>query len=164
VGGWPGAPDYSGLPPALTRRLAATDPLWPFRTSNQFYTTTCEGEYLSKPNLTVEDLDPDPDVVQLGPGLDTLYTTPNGLPIMTYYHGRDNAPFVFSGFPLWFFSRAQAIQLGDWVLQSLWHLPRDPLWRGIRAAPAPPPASAAPPARAPSEPAAAGPSARAPGS
>src|SRR5947208_15382264 len=38
---WPGAPDYSGLPPALTRRLAATDPLWPFRSSTQFYTTTC---------------------------------------------------------------------------------------------------------------------------
>jgi hypothetical protein len=155
VAGWPGAPDYSGLPPALTRRTAATDPLWPFRTSTQFYTTTCEGEYLSKPNLTVEDLNPDPDAVLFGPGLDTLYTTTSGLPLMTLYRGRENAPFVFSGFPLWFFSRAQAIQLGDWVLQNVWHLPRDPLWRGLRAAPA----SSAPPVRASGP----GPSARAPG-
>jgi hypothetical protein len=79
---------------------------------------------------------------------------------MTLYHGLENAPFVFSGFPLWYFSRAQAIQLGDWVLHDLWHLPREPLWRGIRAAPAPPPASSAAPAGASGS----GSSARAPGS
>lgn len=144
VGGWPGAPDYSGLPPLLSRRAAATDPLWPFRNALQFYSTTCEAEYLSKPNPTSEDLDPDPDVVRLGPGLDTLYATTGGLPLMTLYHGQENAPFVFSGFPLWFFSRPQAMRLGDWVLQDLWHLPRDPLWRGLGAAPAPRPAASAP--------------------
>jgi hypothetical protein len=146
IGGRPGAPDYSGLPPVLTRRAPATDPLWPLRNSTQFYAFSCEGEYLSKPNLTSEDLDPDPDVVSLGPGLDTLYVSGNGLPIMTLYRGRENAPFVFSGFPLWFFSRTQAMALGDWVLQSLWHLPREPLWRGFNAAAGPAPrVSAAPP-------------------
>ena len=159
VGGWPGAPDYSGLPPLLPRRTAATDPLWPLRNSTQFYTTSCEGEYLSKPNPIIEDLDPNPDVEFLGPALDTLYTTSSGLPLMTLYHGHDNAPFVFSGFPLWFFSRTQAMRLGDWVLQSLWQLPRDPLWRGFGSAAAPAPPALAPPTKA----SGAGPSARVPG-
>jgi hypothetical protein len=71
---------------------------------------------------------------------------------MTLYHGHDNAPFVFSGFPLWFYSRTQAMALGDWVLQSLWGLPRDPVWRGYnapaRAAPAAPAGISARPASA----------------
>ncbi len=140
LGGWPGAPDYSALPSALRSRSQATDPIWPLRSPNKFYLLDYYAEYLSKPNLTLEDLDPDLEVTRLGPSLDTLYNVlggpGSGLPVMTLYHGSENAPFVFSGFPLWFFRRPQAVQLADWVLQQLWHLPRDPVGRGVEAAPA----------------------------
>ena len=135
LGGWPGAPDYSSLPSALLPRSFATDPLWPLRSSNAFYRSDYYAEYLSKPNKTSEDLDPDPDVTLPGPPLDTLYLVVgnrgDGMPVMTYYHGVENQPFLFSGFPLWHFRRPQAIQLADWVLQTLWHLPRDPVSRGV---------------------------------
>jgi hypothetical protein len=137
TGGWPGAPDYSALPVALTRKTQATDPIWPLRTSTKFYLTQTQGEFLSKPNSVLEDADPDVDVFRMVPALDTLYTNTAGQPLMTLSHASGSAPFVFSGFPIWFFQRGQAIQLGDWVLQSLWHLPRDPVWRGPGTAAAP---------------------------
>ena len=133
LGGWAGAPDYSALPSVLEARSGATDPQPPIRSAFAFYLSDYLAEYLSKPNLTVEDLDPDPDLNRPGPALDTLFNVSggigSGLPVMTYYHGSENGPFVFSGFPLWFFRRPQAIQLADWVLQSVWHLPRDPVAR-----------------------------------
>ncbi|MEY4375340.1 MAG: hypothetical protein RL760_1507, partial [Candidatus Eisenbacteria bacterium] len=46
-----------------------------------------------------------------------------------YYHGREGPPFVFSGFPIWYFQRAQAISLLDFVLQRIWGLSRRPVTR-----------------------------------
>ncbi|HEY6867049.1 MAG TPA: hypothetical protein VI792_07325 [Candidatus Eisenbacteria bacterium] len=165
-GGWTGAPDYSTLPPALTPRTPTADPVWPFRRPTTFYYSQAEGEYLAKPNSIVEDVSTDPSVSLEQSTLDTLYTTTSGQPLMTLYHGRDNAPFVFSGFPLWYFSRPQAIQLADWVLQNLWHLTRDPVTRGPQALAGPAPPVPAAPARMAPRPArisASPPSARAPG-
>ncbi len=157
-GGWPGAPDYSSLPGALQSKSFATDPIWPVRANSAFYRSDYQVEYITKPNKIVEDLDVNPDSVRLGSVLDTLYVaaggTPTGMPVMTYYHGSADPPFLFSGFPLWFFRRYQAIQVGDWVLQNLWGMPREPLPRGdgysIRPAlpdaarPAPPPRRTSP--------------------
>jgi hypothetical protein len=49
--------------------------------------------------------------------------------MMTIYHGTDSPPVVFSGFPVWYFTRPQAIQLTDWVLQTMWGLTRKPVAR-----------------------------------
>ena len=46
-------------------------------------------------------------------------------PVMTYYHGRECEPFVFSGFNFWYWKRQQCIDLVDWVLQDVWGIPRD---------------------------------------
>jgi hypothetical protein len=43
---------------------------------------------------------------------------------MTYYHGRDNAPFIVTGFNLWNFRRSQCVGLVDFVLQQLWGMTR----------------------------------------
>jgi len=133
---WPGMPDYGTLPPLLQNKTVATDPLPPLRFRTQFYKGYYEAEYLSKDNVIEEDADPDPYVITYASMLDTLYVTlggpGTGLPIMTYYHGNENAPLLFSGFPLWYFRRAQAQALGDWVFQSLWGLQREP---GPRSAP-----------------------------
>jgi len=133
-GGWPGAPDYSSLPGTLQSKSFASDPIWPARSPIAFYRSDYQSEYITKPNNIIEDVEIDPDSVRLAPVLDTLYTVAagggTGMPIMTYYHGSADPPFLFSGFPLWFFRRSQAIQLGDWVLQSLWRMPREPLPRG----------------------------------
>ena len=132
LGGWPGAPDYSRLPATLDEKSPLTDPLPPLRTGG-FYLTQYAAEHLSKFNAVLET---DPAV----PGspavsvLDTLYETAggdagSGWPVMTIYHGHDSAPVVFSGFPPWYFQRAQGIQLVDFVLQDLWRLSRRPIPR-----------------------------------
>jgi hypothetical protein len=48
---------------------------------------------------------------------------------MTYYRGLECGPVMFSGFPIWYFQRAQAIQLVDFVLQQVWGLTRQPVPR-----------------------------------
>jgi hypothetical protein len=145
VGGWAGAPDYSLLPARMEAKTAATDPLsqWPGRTTTQFFATQFEVEYLGNPSLgapneIIEDYDPDPINEDLRSTLDTLYevggavfplpdvNNPYPTAIMTFYHGLDNTPLIFSGFNIWNFRRAQCIELADWVLQRVWHLDRDP--------------------------------------
>jgi len=141
VGGWPGAPDYTLLPPLLQGRTRTSDPLPPFRAPNAFYKGQYEAEYITQPNSIVEDYDPDPEREDLRSTLDTLYTaaggTGSGRPVMTYYHGLENAPFLFSGFPIWYFRRVQAQALADWVLGTLWGMPKSapgpvPMWRAAR--------------------------------
>jgi hypothetical protein len=44
---------------------------------------------------------------------------------MFYYHGRDNAPFVFTGFDIWSWSRADCQSLVDFVLSDIWGLARN---------------------------------------
>lgn len=135
---WPGRPDYSVLPQLLTEKTAATDVITtyaPGRTNlGDYYQTTFTAEVLSKANTIVQDTDPDPNVEFFSPMLDTLYSTNGGAvgsgkPAMTLYHGDENAPFVFSGYPLWYFQRAQSISVLDFVLQSIWGLPRRPVQR-----------------------------------
>lgn len=132
VGGWPGAPDYSSLPPLLQEKTPATDPLPPYRVAGEFYSSSYSAEFLSKPNEILEGqgLPADP----LHSVLDTLYVTQGGFagsgyPVMTLYHGTANPPFVFSGFPLWYFQRAQAIAVADFVLQNVFGVPRRPVPR-----------------------------------
>jgi hypothetical protein len=70
------------------------------------------------------------------PVLDTLYEvrgaslpSPEDNPhnvVMTYYHGHDSTPFVFTGFSLWAFRRPQIEALADFVLQRMWGLARTP--------------------------------------
>jgi hypothetical protein len=61
------------------------------------------------------------------PVLDTLYYAQAGASrsenvVMTYYHGHDSKPFIFSGFDLWGYKKAQLQRLVDFVLQRLWGL------------------------------------------
>jgi len=135
VGGWAGAPDYSLLPPELDEKSEATDPMAPNRTNqSDFYRVNYIAEYLDKPNAILE-LDPaDPTSQRQLSVVDTLYETlggsaGSGWPVMTLYHGADSPVMVCSGFPVWYFQRPQAIELTDWVLQSLWGLSRKPVAR-----------------------------------
>ena len=59
--------------------------------------------------------------------LDTLYWAGEfpGEPVMTLLHAPDQGRVVYSGFPVWFFHRDQAIQLSDFVLQRVFGLARD---------------------------------------
>jgi len=134
---WPGAPDYSTLPALLSEKTVATDPMAtyaPNRTINaDYYQTVFTGEAMTKANTIVQDVDPGTGE-DLQPMLDTLYTTNGGAvgsgrPLMTLYHGGEHAPVVFSGFPLWFYRRAQAIPVADFVLHEFWGLPRRPVPR-----------------------------------
>ncbi len=112
-------PAFAGspLPAELREKTVATDPLPPLRRyASQFYLTSYPGETLNLPNVVAD--------------LDTLYFATGGdmqgavLPVMTLYHGPDSGPCIFSGFPLWYFQRGQAIQVADHVLQRIWGLPR----------------------------------------
>ncbi len=127
----PAPPDYSLLPATLRTRTPATDPVPPLRRDDLFvYPGRYPAEYISRPNFIREDYDDHSDTVAEYSTLDTLYLTLGSpalfySPCMTYYHGRENAPIVFSGFSPWVWQRDQCIQLVDWVLQSVWGLPRD---------------------------------------
>lgn len=132
----PAPPDYGPLPAILSPKSAATDPPPPYR---NFDANWLRDYYMAEfipvqPGVVSyarEDYDDDPEVEREFSVLDTLYLT-QGLvalqnsPVMTYYHGRENQPFVFSGFNFWYWRRTQCIQLVDWVLQNVWGLTRDP--------------------------------------
>jgi hypothetical protein len=133
VGGWPGSPDYSKLPPELVEKSPDTDPLPPLRTSN-FYLGQCAAEHLALPNLVTEEDITDPSGETRRSVLDTLYVTNGGeagfgWPVMTLSHQTGRGPLVFSGFPPWYFRRSQGIQLVDFVLQDVWGMQRKPVPR-----------------------------------
>ncbi len=151
-GGWSGqgttgtlaAPDYSRLPAALRLRDSASDPLPPTRLASQaalYYPSAIAVEYVAAPNLIVEDTDPDPEVVHVESTLDTLLEASGSAlltspaPVMTYYHGRDNAACLFSGFDLWSWTRSDAQALVDFVLRDVWGLaPAGPRAAAARSA------------------------------
>lgn len=140
VGGWSGhgpggdlsAPDYARLPATLRFRTPATDPIPPTRLASQgslFHVSSATNEVVSLANSILEpERDPPPaPVVSM---LDTLYELSSPMlpvspaPLMSYYHGRENSPFVFSGFDLWTWSRADCQALVDFVLGDLWGMTR----------------------------------------
>lgn len=135
----PGQPDYSTLPTQLRRRTPATDPLPPTRaasSSSSFYVNRIDLAYLSQANSVLEDVDPDPSVVNEQSVLDTLYALdapagnlhPSGdtfpRPVMTYYRGSTGPAAILTGFGLWDVARPDAQALADFVLQDLWGLSR----------------------------------------
>jgi hypothetical protein len=130
--------DPSTGAPSLTARTCPTDPPSPLRTCDSFYLLSVfTAEFmgtLTNPgtNAIVEDVNPDPDVVDEQSTLDTLYLVRGGLspadrPVMTYYHGFQSPQMVFSGFPLWFFQRTQARNLSQFVLTDIFQLARSPV-------------------------------------
>ena len=131
-------PDYSLLPSPLTQKTQASDP-YPTYAPNRtvlgdFYQTIFAAEALTKANTITQRIETAPGVFTEQPMLDTLYSTTSGAigpnkPIMTLYHGPENAPVVFSGFPLWYFQREQAIGIADFVLGTFWGMPRRPVQR-----------------------------------
>jgi hypothetical protein len=129
--GWPGQPDYQKLAARdlfLVGRTCASDPPPPLRNCDSFYLPSLyPSEYLFQPNAVVEDADPRPNHENFVSVLDTLYvaiggTTTPRMPVMTYYHGSEGGPVVFSGFPIWFFQRQQGADLTDFVLRDIWGL------------------------------------------
>jgi hypothetical protein len=154
-GGWSGhgpagdltAPDYSRLPATLRFRTLATDPLPPTRPAQTtlYYGTNASNEYISAPNEIAEDFDPSDTGVRLESALDSLYEVSSiqlcvsPAPAMVYYHGRETAPFVFTGFDLWSWSRADCQGLVDFVLGDIWKLSKSAPSASVRAAAGAPP-------------------------
>lgn len=58
-------------------------------------------------------------VASVAPAPAGTITVPEAPP-MVYCHGRENEPFVFTGFSLWHWSRSECQQLVDFVLQDIW--------------------------------------------
>ena len=120
---WPGAPDYNRLPMQMRNRTAANSPVPPLRTPTTYYRATVDVEFLSQQNFIIEG------GVSV---LDSLYRVDSfQLPVspakrvcMTYYHGIENPPVMFSGFDIWSFARADCQALVDFVLQETWGLTR----------------------------------------
>lgn len=115
---WPGAPDYAQLPLELRAKTPASDPYAAGRIRPSLAV-----EYLSAPNVLVE---------HGASALDTLYRIDTFLlppeagvrAAMTYYHGVENPPLMFSGFDIWSFTREDCQALVDFVLQDVWGLAR----------------------------------------
>jgi len=127
----PAPPNYALLPTNLDPKSLTTDPPPPLRNPDSFWLRgEYSAEYIHRATFIREDYNDDPDIVTEFSTLDTLYLARGGTavpnsPVMTFYHGRENQPLVFSGFNFWYWRRPQCIQLVDWVLQSVWGLTRD---------------------------------------
>lgn len=142
TGGTLVSPDYARLPVEMRLRTIDVDPMPPTRTSSQtslYYAQSVPCEYLFSANSILEDVNPDADVVDERPVLDTLYqaqgivllTNPERAPTMTYYHGSEVNQFVFSGFGIWNYRRQDCMDLVDFVLQDIWGLTRQPVTREV---------------------------------
>jgi len=123
------------LPPEMRKRTAANSPFPPGRAgqgASLYYRTSFDIEFLSRPNLIWEDVDPDPDVYREESTLDTLYEVVSfALPatsehrvVMTWYHPIHQPPFMFTGFSNWDFVRQDCQDLVDYVLRDVWGLPK----------------------------------------
>lgn len=139
IGRTPASPDYSSLPEYLFEKSPDTDPIAQFAPNriglSDFYQSAHVAEAITKPLDLVEDIDPDPAILTQVSVLDTLYESVGGQlgatrPIMTLWHGGDGSQKqVFSGFQLWYWRREQQIAIADWVLQTVWRIPRAPVPR-----------------------------------
>jgi hypothetical protein len=123
---WPGAPDYARTPVQMRLKNATLDPFPPGRAGQSqavYYKNLIDAEFLSQPNAIIENGTP---------ALDSLYRaitfllppTPEQRVTMTYYHGSENPPVMFSGFDIWSFTRSDCQSLVDFVLSDVWGLPR----------------------------------------
>jgi len=134
---WPGVPDYNRLPAEMRNRTIANSPFPPGRAgqgNSVYYKQTTDVEFMSLQNFVLEDLDPNPDVIDEQSVLDSLYWVRSfqlpAVPLsfrrvtMTYYHGPLSSPLVFTGFAPWDYVRADAQSLVDFVLQDIWGLTR----------------------------------------
>ncbi|MCC6651208.1 MAG: hypothetical protein IT348_08690, partial [Candidatus Eisenbacteria bacterium] len=135
------------------RALALGDSLPPTRplsqTTSYFTSDALASEYLTRPNSILEDADPDPLVTSEISTLDTLFEFRGGQlatnitgerpASMTYYHGMEGPPFVFTGFDLWSWTRADCAALVDFVLQDIWGMTRQAPAARLKAARVPPP-------------------------
>jgi hypothetical protein len=145
-------PRYLALPTLLKAKDPTTDPLWPNRTTTNFYlnnpTYGANGidlEFISAENRITE-MQGDPDHPTEVSVLDTLYLAygaaghvmlnpQNGEgvnPCMTYYHGSENPPMVFSGFDLWHWRRQDCVAVVDFVLGQMWGMSRAALVAGAQ--------------------------------
>jgi len=128
----------TALPWTLAPRWPGTDPLPPLRTASSFYNPTYGLEYLTRPNVIAGPKNPSPRHAEEIPVLDTLMVGVSPLmpPLpdssgsgvatcMTYYHGPDCGPLVFSGFDIWTWRRINCVGLVDAVLGGIWGLTRD---------------------------------------
>src|SRR5439155_4992230 len=127
---------YATLPPVIQQKSQTdADPLdviVPPRGQSEYYQFVLPYELLKEGNYIVENVSTRGDTVIEQSVLDTLYEItgptlpyPNENPhnvVMTYYHGPAHTPFVFTGFNLWNYKRAQIVALADFVLQKLWNL------------------------------------------
>ena len=149
--------NYTLLPTTLQPRDPVTDPLWPLRSPGDFYVGntaySANGiniEFLSLENYITEQVSvpskPDSTVeistldslylvygtsypgqmLQAGEGVNTL---------MTYYHGQENPPLVFSGTNIWDFRRQDCLAMVDFVLGQLWGLSKNTLYAPRSVAP-----------------------------
>jgi hypothetical protein len=150
-------PDYRRLPAALDRKVTGTEPVPATRAAaptSFFAKPSVAIEYLRQPNHVLEDVDPDPGRVSERSVVDTLLRSEavlagqyvaweaggidplthlrrpgsvQGTPLMTYYHGLEGPPLVFSGHDLWNYRRDQLTRLVDFVLQDIFQLRKSPV-------------------------------------
>lgn len=123
---------YGSLPAILDNRSTTFDPLPPTRTvTSQFNVSVRQVEGISVANSILEDVDPDPGVVNEQSVMDTLYnalgsSVPAPMPSMVVYHGSENGQVVWTGFDIWSFKRADCAALVNFVLRDLWGLTPSP--------------------------------------
>jgi hypothetical protein len=148
---WPGLPfrdpRYTTLPTLLQSRTPVTDPLSlvPWRTGPDYYVNNpaysqigINIEYLTCPNEILETIQVTPDSSFEYSALDTLYhaygtayssqmlQAGSGVnATMTYYHGNENGPVMFQGTSTWDYRRADCQALVDFVLGTMWGLPKN---------------------------------------
>jgi hypothetical protein len=130
-------------------------PFYPWRNSSDMFSSTSVWNIEVMPgtlpfpqdpqapwNVITENFSTNPDSADNEPALDTLmamrgfpFVPPHEDPtdpsryyenvIMTYYHGLETPPLMFTGFDIWDGNRANLIQVVDFVLQGTWGLTRD---------------------------------------
>ena len=149
--------DYTLLPTTLQPRDPATDPIWPNRSLADFYVNNQDYsgngvnlEFISREHYMLEQIPvpsaTNPDSTVERSTLDSLYLAYGSYTqmlqsgsgqgvntVMTYYHGQENAPLVFSGMSIWDFRRQDCLGLVDFVLGRLWHLSKSTLYTAPRA-------------------------------
>lgn len=125
------------LPAQIRAKSPTLDPLPPGRVGQSpsvYYPSTFAVEYLSQPNVIVENgaspLDSLYEVITF-----SLPSTAVRRVTMTHYHGPENGPVTFTGFEPWNFTRSDAAALVDFVLQDTWGLVRQPRTLLARKAP-----------------------------